>query len=111
MKWFNSQKQTTLGKIMNVAQGVTKSGVGKDTTQKVKIEKKGKKKENKSVIYEPSSNYTLDYMVTMDHNNKMVVKYVGAYTKKSILTSVWVPRMYSANLKGPKSFWVPKPRA
>ena len=50
----------------------------------------------------------MDYMVTMDHNGKIVVKYVGAYTKKKILRSVWVPKMYLSNLQGSKSLWVPE---
>jgi hypothetical protein len=33
------------------------------------------------VEYKPSPNYTCDYVVTMDHNGKMMVKYVGAYTE------------------------------
>jgi hypothetical protein len=49
-------------------------------------------------------NYTCDYVVTLDHNGKMVVKYVGAYTKKAM-------RKKASNLQGPKSFWVPKPKA
>jgi hypothetical protein len=96
---------------MDVAHGVKKDGVSKDTTPRVKVDKKAKSKVKAKVIHEPSPSYTNDYMVTMDENNKMVVKSVGAYTKKNILRSVWVPRMFSANLKGPKSFWVPKPRA
>jgi hypothetical protein len=47
-------------------------------------------------------------MVTMNHNGKIVVKYVGAYTKKAILRSVWVPKVYPSNPQGPKYFWVPK---
>jgi hypothetical protein len=46
--------------------------------------------------------------VIMDHNGKIVVKYVGAYTKKAILRSVWVPKVYPSNPQDPKSFWVPK---
>jgi hypothetical protein len=42
----------------------------------------------KVVMHEPSSRYTTNYMVTMVHSGKIVVKYVGAYTKKAILRSV-----------------------
>ena len=104
-------KGTTLGEVMNVAHGVPKGGVSKDTTPKVKESNKGKSKEKVKVTHEPSPSYTLDYAITIDHNNKMVVKYVGPLTKKPIMKSVYVPKMFSANLKGPKSFWVPKPRA
>jgi hypothetical protein len=41
----------------------------------------------------------------------MVVKYVGAYAMKAMRKSVWVPKVYASNLQGPKSFWVPKPKA
>jgi hypothetical protein len=47
--------------------------------------------------HEPSPSYTTDYMVTMDHNGKIVIKYVGAYTKRAILRSVWVPKVYPSN--------------
>ena len=107
----NFVRPTNLGELMDVAHGVTKSGVCKDTTPKAKVDKKGKTKVKAKDTHEPSPSYTNDYMVTMDDNNKIVVKYVGAYTKKAILRSVWVPRMFSTNLKGPKSFWVTKPRA
>ena len=63
---------------------------------------------HKSIMHEPSPSYTTDYMVTMDHNGKIMVKYVGAYTKKKILRSVWLPNMYPSNLQGPKSIWIPK---
>jgi hypothetical protein len=65
----------------------------------------------KVVTHEPSPSYTTDYMVIMDHNGKIVVKYVGAYTKKAILRSVWVPKVNPSNPQRPKSFWVPKFKA
>jgi hypothetical protein len=65
----------------------------------------------KVVTHEPSPIYTTNYMVTMNHNGKIVVKYVGAYTKKAILRSVWVPKVYPSNPQGPKSFWIPKFKA
>jgi hypothetical protein len=37
--------------------------------------------------------------------------YVGAYTKKAMRKSVWVPKVYASNLQGPKYFWVPKLKA
>ena len=63
---------------------------------------------NKNAMHEPSPSYTRDYMVTIDHNSKIMVKYVVAYAKKKILRSAWVPKMYPSNLQGPKSIWVPK---
>jgi hypothetical protein len=62
----------------------------------------------KVVKHETSPSYTTDYMVTMDHNGKIVVKYVAAYTKKVILRSVWVLKVYPSNSQGSKYFWVPK---
>jgi hypothetical protein len=61
--------------------------------------------------HESSPSNTTDYMVIMDHNGKIVVKYVGAYIKRAILRSLWVPKVYPSNPQGPKSFWVPKFKA
>ena len=52
-----------------------------------------------------SCNYTIDYTVVIQ-NGKMVVKYIGAHTRK--LRSVWVPKMAYSNLQGPEQVWVPK---
>jgi hypothetical protein len=69
-------------------------------------------KASKNVVeHKPSPNYICDYIVTLDHNVKMVVKYVGAYIMKAMRKSVWVLKVYASNLQGPKSFWVPKPKA
>ena len=100
-------KGTQLGDLMDVAHGTIKKDLN-DNISKVNDKKsKGKKR----IAHVPSPSYTNDYMVTLDSNGKFVVKYVGAYTKKSILRSVWVPRVFSTNHQGPKSFWVPKSRA
>jgi hypothetical protein len=54
-----------------------------------------------------SSSYFYDYMLTWDHG-KMVLKYVGAYTKrKAMRRTVWVPKAIT-NTQGPNSIWVPK---
>jgi hypothetical protein len=48
-----------------------------------------------------------DYMLTWD-SGKLVVKYVGAYTKRKVMKrSVWVPKAIT-NTTGPNSIWVPK---
>ena len=60
---------------------------------------------NKNVSLPISRNYTIDYTVVIQ-NGKMVVKYIGAHTRK--LRSVWVPKMAYSNLQGPKQVWVPK---
>ena len=95
-------KGGNLGELIDIAHGVTPLI---STSNKKKVEAPIK---HKSTMHEPSPSYTSDYMVTMDHNGKIVVKYVGTYTKKKILRSVWVPKMYPSNLQGPKSIWVPK---
>jgi hypothetical protein len=54
-----------------------------------------------------SKSYLCDYMLTWDHG-KMVVKYVGVYTKrKAMKRCVWVPKSIT-NTQGPNSIWVPK---
>jgi hypothetical protein len=78
-------KGANLEDLMNIAHGVT-------TTIPSQVKKKVEAPiKTKVVTHEPSPSYTTDYMVTMDHHSKIVVKYVGAYTKKEILRSVWVP--------------------
>jgi hypothetical protein len=91
-------KGANLKDLMNIAHGVTTiipSKVKKIVEAPIK---------NKVVKHKPSPKYTTDYMVTMDHNGKIVVKYVGAYTKKAILRSVWVPKVYPSNLNDPNIF-------
>ena len=61
---------------------------------------------NKNVSFPISRNYSIDYTVVIQ-NGKMVVKYIGAHTRR--LRSVWVPKMAYTNLQGPKQVWVPKP--
>src|SRR6266498_4645396 len=70
-------------------------------------------KEVKKEILTPiSRSFTCDYVLTWDHHGKMVVKYIGAHTKKEIIKkSVWVPKALVTNSQGPKSIWVPKSRA
>jgi cytochrome c551/c552 len=61
--------RSNLEDLMNIAHGVTTI----HSQAKKKIEDLIKAKVTK---HEPSPSYTTDYMVTMDHNNKIVVKYV-----------------------------------
>jgi hypothetical protein len=106
-----------LNTIMDIAHGVATSTTTKDKPKLVNTTKgdggvNSSPKASKNVVeHKPSPNYTCDYVMTLDHNGKMVVKYVGAYTKKAIRNTVWVPIAYASNLQGPKSFWVPKPKA
>ena len=107
-------KGANLGDLMDMAHGKTKNNLTRvnpitnATTTVNVMEKFMTTSKDKMVAHESSPNYTTDYMVTMDHNGKIVVKYVGAYTKKAIFRSVWVPKVYPSNQQGPKSFWVPK---
>jgi hypothetical protein len=95
-------KGANLEDLMNIAHGVT-------TTTPSQVKKKVEAPiKTKVVTHEPSPSHTTDYIVTMDHNGKIVVKYVGAYTKRAILRSVRVPKVYPSNPLGPKSFWVAK---
>jgi cytochrome c551/c552 len=74
-------KGSNLEDLMNIAYGVTTIL----SQAKKKIEDPIKAKVTK---LKPSPSYTTDYMVIMDHNGKIVVKYVGAYTKRAILRIV-----------------------
>jgi hypothetical protein len=90
-------KEANLEDLMKIARGVTTipSQVKKKVEAPIKV---------KITKHEPSPSYTTDYMVTIDHNGKIVVKYVGAYTKKAILRSVWVSKVYPSNPQGSKYF-------
>ena len=81
-------KGGNLGDLMDVEHGVT-TAIPSQTKKKVKAPIT-----SKNVTHEPSPSYTTNYMVTMDHNDKIVVRYVGSYTKKKILRSLWVPILY-----------------
>jgi hypothetical protein len=98
-------KGANLKDLMNMAHGVTTIA---PSQVKKKVEAPIK---TKVVTHEPSPSYTTNYKVTMYHNGKIVVKYVGAYTKRAILRSVWVPKVYPSNPLRSKSFWVPKFKA
>jgi hypothetical protein len=101
---------------MDIAHEVTTSTTTKDMPKVVNTTKGSggvntRPQASKNVVeHKTSPNNTCDYIVTLDHNGKMVVKYVGAYSMKA-MRSVWVPKVYASNLQGPKSFWVPKPKA
>ena len=89
--------------MMNMAHHDTRTSVDQG---KNKVENKTKiNTSNKNVSPPISCNYTIDYTVVIQ-NGKMVVKYIGAHTRK--LRSVWVPKMAYTNLQGPKQVWVPK---
>jgi hypothetical protein len=64
-------KGANLEDLINIAHG----GTTIPSQVKKKIEAPIKVKVNK---HEPSPSYTIDYMVTVDHNGKIVVKYIGA---------------------------------
>jgi hypothetical protein len=72
-------KGINLDDLMNIAHGVTTT-ISSQVKKNVEAPNKAK-----VVKYEPSPSYTTDYMMIMDHNGKIVVKYVVAYTMKAIL--------------------------
>jgi hypothetical protein len=77
-------KEGYLNTIMDIAYDVTTSTTTKDKSKVVNNTKgnggvNSPPKASKNVVeHKPSPNYTCDYVVTLDHNGKMVVKYVGA---------------------------------
>jgi hypothetical protein len=93
-----------LNTIMDIAHGVTTSTTTKDKPKVVNTTKgnggvNSPPKALKNVVeHKPSHNYTCDYVVTLDHNGKLVVKYVGAYTMKAMRKSVLVSKVYASNL-------------
>ena len=97
------KKGANLGDLMNMAHRGTKMSVDQG---KNKVENTTKvNTSNKNVSSPISHNYSIDYTVVIQ-NGKMVVKYIGAHTRK--LRSGWVPKMAYSNLQGPKQVWVPK---
>jgi hypothetical protein len=57
-----------------------------------------------------SQSYLCDYMLTWDQG-KLIVKYVGAHTKRKVMKKcVWVQKALT-NTQGPNSIWVPKSMA
>jgi hypothetical protein len=95
-------KGANLEYLMNIAHAVTTT-IPSQVKKSVEASNKAK-----VVKHEPSPSYTTNYMVIVDHNGKIVVKYIRTDTKKAILRSVWIPKVYPSNSQGPKSFWVPK---
>jgi hypothetical protein len=91
-------KGGNLDDLMEMAHGVTPFIF---TQVEKKLEAPTK---SKIITHETSQSYTMDYMVTMDHNGKIMVKYVGAYTKKKVLRSVWVQRCTHLTYKDPNLF-------
>jgi hypothetical protein len=79
-----------LNTIRDIAHGVTICTTTKDMPKVVNTTKGNggvnpPSKASKNVVeHKPSPNYTCDYIVTLDHNGKMVVKYVGVYTMKLV---------------------------
>jgi hypothetical protein len=82
---------------MDIAHGVTTSTTTKDNPKDVNTTKENgsvnpPSKAAKNVVeHKPSPNYTCDYVVTLDDNGKMVVKYVEAYTMKSTGMTLVLP--------------------
>ena len=94
-----------------MAHGVSKkidlAKIKGESSTKVKTSSSPKIDNGMKTTFSPSPNYTIDYTVVFNKNGKMVVKYIGAHTRKT-MRSVWVPKMAFTNLQGPKHVWVPK---
>jgi hypothetical protein len=100
------KRGTNLGELMNTAHGTSRAN-NIEAKPLVEILGKVTKEKEKIIERKPSSNYTIDYTVMWDQNGKMIVKYVGAHTKK-MMRSVWVPKMSRSNPQGPNFIWVSK---
>jgi hypothetical protein len=101
------------GTTLYDALGRIHSSNGNTTHEKVnmsnamgKMKSVASKSEDKAPI-PISHSYLCDYMLTWDQG-KLVVKYVGAHTKRKVMQkSVWAPKAIT-NTQGPNSIWVPK---
>ena len=66
---------------------------------------KEEKQEKKEILTPISHSYTCDYILTWDHHGKMVVKYIGAHTKKEIIKGVCgCLKLLSLTFKDPNLF-------
>jgi len=92
-------KGGNLGDLMDVEHGLTTT-IPSQTKKKVEAPIT-----SKNVTHEPSPSYTTNYMVTMDHNDKIVVKYAGAYTRRLCLKVCGYPKCTLLTYKDPNLFW------
>jgi hypothetical protein len=84
----------------------------KVTTHQVKENKINPQHTSKVKPHAPQNSFYADYVLTWDHNGKVVAKYVGYRTKETLIKrNVWVPKVLVTSTLGPKSLWVPKIRA
>jgi hypothetical protein len=73
-------------------------------------------KMSKKKIVDASNEHNISFktfdasFVLTSKSGKVVAKYVGA-KHKSPKTSVWVPKVFVSNVKGPNTVWVPKDKA
>ena len=85
-KIINGQSCLKLNKGMILHDVMNKiHGSNSTTPSQVKDTKEQVKQVKKETLTPISRSYTCDYLLTWDHRGKMVVKYVGAHTKKNII--------------------------
>jgi hypothetical protein len=86
----------------------------KDTTYAPQAKAKANpiKSNKKPKPYASQDNFYADYVLISDHKGKVVAKYVGPRTKRTLVKrNVWVPKILVTNAPGPKPTWVPKTKA
>jgi hypothetical protein len=91
-------KGANLEDLMNIAHGVTTT-IPSQVKNKVEAPIK-----TKVVTHEPSPSYSTDYMVTMDHNGKIVIKNVGAYIRRQFLGVCGFQKCTHITLEDPNLF-------
>jgi hypothetical protein len=114
-KWWRSPKFIE-GTTLYDALGRIHSSKGETTPRKENLHPTKDKLKRVVKIYgykapiPISQSYLCDYMLFWDQG-KLIVKYVGAHTKRKVMKKcVWVPKALT-NTQGPNSIWVPKSMA
>jgi hypothetical protein len=59
--------------------------------------------------YMPYHDFDASYVLMKNKHGKVIALYVGPHHKRP-KTCVWVPKVITTNVKGPKQVWVPKTR-
>jgi hypothetical protein len=86
-------------------QGTTHAPQAKAKAIPIRSSKKPKPHASKDRFY-------VDYVLTWNHKGKVVAKYVGPCTNRTLVKrNVWVPKVLMTNTLGPKPTWVPKTKA
>jgi hypothetical protein len=111
---INGKSCLKFNKGITLFEAMNKVHTSTPTSTKEKMpQDKGKQAQDKTTTTTPiSRSYACDYVVTCDQKGNLVIKYVGAHTKRKLMKrSVWVPKVFATNSQGPKSFWGPTSQA